>query len=95
MKSTKPALNPLASLTDKALEAELAARKLRKNTPPWPLDDPDWGKLKVYVAERVEALAKPDSYVKNFKHELFEEVLETVYGKDIWDWWNQGPGNRG
>ena len=94
MTDTKLAPGILAGLTDEALEAELAARKLRQ-TSPQPLDNPDWGKLKAYVMEKVKELAKPDGYVKDLEHYLFEEVLETIYGTGIWVWWNHGPGNRG
>lgn len=85
----------LSKMTDEALEAELKARKLKQQQGPKPLDNPDWGKLTRYVTGTVERLAKSeDEYEKDFDHWVFEQVMETIYGKDFWPWWNKGPGQR-
>ena len=84
----------LAAMTDEELEAELQRRKLAQITPPTPLTNPDFTGLVKMVTTEVKELAKPDGYSKDFKHYVFESVLEAIYGKNIWDWWNKGPGNR-
>ena len=85
----------ISKLSDEALEAELKARKLKQQTAPPQLTNPDWSKLTKYVTETVERLAKSeDEYESDFKQWIFESVMTTIYGKDFWIWWNKGPGNR-
>lgn len=87
----------LAEASEEALEAELKARKLRRLPPPT-LTNPDWSKLTKYVTETVEKLTRPEVTRrvtgKDFEHWIFETVMETIYGKDFWAWWNKGPGLR-
>lgn len=83
----------LLELTTEALEAEIAARKLKQQQAPKPLDNPDWDKLKRFVVGSIEELAKGRTI--DFDHFVFEEVLMTIYGKDIWEWWNKGLSSRG
>lgn len=85
----------LSKMTDEALKAELKARKLKQQTGPAPIGNPDWSKLTRYVTDTVERLAKSDDYEGDFKQWIFEQVMETLYGKGFWAWWNKGPGNRG
>ena len=85
----------LSKLSDEALEAELKARKLKQQQAPPTVANPDWSNLTKYVTETVEWLAKSDDYERDFKQWIFEQVMETLYGKGFWAWWNKGPGNRG
>ena len=85
----------LKSLSDEELRAELARREKEAQTAPEPLKSPNWDKLKAFVVENVEELAKPDGYVKDFEQYLFEQVMITIYGPDFFNWWNAGPGQRG
>ena len=84
----------LTHLSDDELLAELEARKKKQQTAPTPLQTPDFSRLVTMVTREVKELAKPDGYSKDFSHYIFEEVLTAIYGKDIWDWWSKGPGNR-
>jgi hypothetical protein len=94
MKSRTQPNAAFAAMTDDELEAELQRRKLVQITPPTPLANPDFSHLVKMVTTEVKELAKPDGYSKDFSHYIFEEVLTAIYGKNIWEWWNKGPGNR-
>jgi hypothetical protein len=85
----------LKHLSDEELRAELERREQEAQKAPTPLANPDWEKLKQWVVENVEEAAKPDGYVKDFSEYAFEQVMKTVYGPNFFDWWNEGPGNRG
>jgi hypothetical protein len=87
----------LTHISDEELQAELERRKQEAQEaqkPPKPLATPDWAKFQKFIEESIAELAKPDGYVKDFTHYVFEEALTTVYGRNFWDWWNEGPGNR-
>lgn len=69
------------------LVAELARRKTLADKGPEPLLKPNF--------DEVERLARLMVYEKkqkrcgDHKQWCFERVLEAVYGRTIWDWWNK------
>lgn len=67
------------------LEAEL---KRRKSEMPKPMDQIDWSRVKDYVVDAVESLEQGEGLPKDFEHNLMEMTVESIYGFDIWDWWN-------
>lgn len=76
----------LKEFTDSELEGELAKRKLER---PTPLKDIDWSPISNYLeGEGVSRLEEDGFLDEDFKQYLFETVLEVVYGKNIWAWWN-------
>jgi hypothetical protein len=81
----------LEQLSDEQLEAELARRAEAKKQAaiPKPLDNIDWVPLTNYVVTSVKEVANGDGEPKDFEHWLFEMVMETIYGPDIWKWWNK------
>lgn len=90
----KKLLEALKGITTEQLQAELARREQEENKPPTPLEKPDWEKFRRFLEESVAEWAKPDGYLKDWSHYVFEEALTTLYGKNFWDWWNEGPANR-
>jgi hypothetical protein len=85
----------LEQVSSADLLAELERRAVASRKPPKQLAVHDWTKLTRYVTSSVEELAKPGGYVpKDFEHWVFESVIETIYGKPFWLWWNNGPADR-
>jgi hypothetical protein len=82
----------LVGWTDQELEAELKRRKEKSKGPPKVLDNMDWLPLIDYVKMSVDDIAKEPNgeryEPKDFEHWIFESVMETIYGHDIWKWWN-------
>lgn len=82
----------LASFTDDELQAELERRKVVIKDP---LENPDFSSLRDAVLEGVVKAIQGDGFDgDDFPHTVFEAALEAVYGPDVWDWFNNLPGNR-
>ena len=81
----------LKDYTDYELQAELKRRADDKKQPqpPKPLNDIDWGTLESIITQEIAYVAKERCSSKDFEHYVFETALETVYGPDIWDWYNE------
>lgn len=79
---------PLKHFTDEQLQLEIAERLKEKNKKPEPVTNPDWSRLISYLQEGVTSVSEEKYAPKDFEHYCFEIALETVYGKDIWKWWN-------
>ena len=58
--------------------------------PPEAIDNPRWSPVKD-AAQDMVAWAVEDyceDRVSNHENAIFEAVMETVYGKEFWGWWN-------
>jgi len=78
----------LKNLTDGELAAEVERRAKLANHPPKPLPNPDFSKLKKYVIEVTEDLARGEM-PKDYEHYIYEAAIEAVYGKKYWAWMNK------
>ena len=76
----------LKETTDEALQAELNRRKAEREekAKPQPVTFPDWSKVKSMAIDHVERTLRRESE-HDAKQYIYEQVLETVYGADIWD----------
>ena len=63
-------------------------RKLEANKPPSPVTNPDFTAVINLAQEIVNTLANEGYEMKDQDHWCFEAVLNAVFGKNIWDWWN-------
>lgn len=70
--------------TTEELEAEV---NRRKNMPKM-IVDPNWDGLMDYVEESLDQVSRGDGFPKDFEHWIYENVMETLYGTDIWAWLN-------
>ena len=72
--------------TDEALQAELDRRKAEREeeAKPRPVAEPDWSRVKEAAIDHVERSMRYGRE-KDVEHYIYEQVLETVYGADIWD----------
>lgn len=79
----------LKNVSTEQLEEELKRRKEGNKVPqPLPLEQMNWQPLVAYVQSSVQEVAEEEGEPKDFEHWIFESVMETIYGKDIWKWWN-------
>lgn len=79
---------PLKHFSDEEIQQELAERTKEKDKVPQPLTNPDWSRLTALLTEGVNSVASEGYEPKDFEHWCFEVSVETLYGKDIWKWWN-------
>jgi hypothetical protein len=54
---------------------------------PQPLPNPDFTKLKEYLAQSV-ATFQDGGRVKDFEYYVHERAIEAVYGPGFWKWYN-------
>jgi len=82
--------NEIEKLSTKDLEIELKKRKEAEKLAaiPKPLQNPDFTELITMVTHGINSLAKNGYPGKDFDHYVYENALEAVYGKEIWDWIN-------
>ena len=50
---------------------------------------PDFSLVQRMVVTCIAAWIKDKQKPKDFEHYVFEEVMEAVYGRGCWDWYNQ------
>ena len=84
-------MRPLKKYTDEELRAELDKRKQAAYVAslPTPIDNPDWTDVIEFAKEMVTIRANPELYDDDDNiHYLWEGVMVSLYGKDIWKWWN-------
>ena len=83
-------LNELKEIPDEDLQAELDKREAKREeaAKPQPVANPDWSKVKEMAIDHVERTLRREGE-KDADHYIYEQVLETVYGADIWDTLNQ------
>lgn len=84
-------MSDLKKVSDEDLERELERRKREKagNSAPKPLSNPDFSKLITFVVSGIEEAVKERRKDSDFEHYVYEVVMEAIYGKDFWDWWNK------
>lgn len=75
----------LSEASIQELEMEIARRGLSR---PDRIIHANWTSVANYVQDAIHALDRGDDLPKDFEHFLMETVLEAMYGKDIWIWWN-------
>jgi len=78
----------LTKLSTEELKAELARREAAEVAPS-PLKLADFSKLQKQVIDVVQGVVRDGHPSKDFQHYIYEAAMEAVYGKDIWEWWNQ------
>ena len=76
----------IRAYSNEELEKEL---QRRENEIPEFVANIDWSKVLKYVKDEIEFIGAYGFEHKDFEHELFETVIETIYGKDVWKWWNK------
>jgi len=79
----------LNKFTDEELEEELA----RRREPPKPVEHPNLGDLKAVAQEYLDDIKENGRPSKDSKNYIFESVMKTFYGPDIFSWineWNTG-----
>lgn len=76
----------LSEYTVKELKAEL---KLRAEQIPEEEPEKEWFNVEKMVHEMMSELQKGQYVDEDTQHYIFEEVLNTMYGRDIWDWYNK------
>lgn len=72
-----------ANFSTEELQEELERRKK-----PCPVLNPDWASVLAYTQAALTQVACGNGLPKDFEHYLMETVLEAVYGKGIFPWWN-------
>lgn len=73
----------IKDFSTKELEDELARR-----ITPCPVIHPNWTSVVNYTQTAMRQIVRGDGLPKDFEHYLMETVLEAVYGKEVFTWWN-------
>jgi hypothetical protein len=77
--------NKLAGFTLKELQEEI---ECRRNIRPERIVFTNWTTVANVVMVAIDSVHRGDGVPKDFEQQLLETVLETMYGKDIFKWWN-------
>jgi hypothetical protein len=80
----------LAGFSLEELEAEIELRK--RPSVPQPLDpeEIEWGYIVDYVEALMANIEAGNELPEDFEYELFDTVMDVVYGSDNWKpWWNK------
>jgi len=72
----------LKQFTDNELEEELE----RRHKAPYPLAIINISIIRKLAEEYIESVRKTGRPPKDSEHFIFESVMSTFYGNDIWDW---------
>ena len=77
--------------TDFQLERELLRRKeeAKKKSLPQPLDNINIAEIKNTAIMIRDAVANNGHVGNNDEHWCFEAVMQSVFGKDYWNWHNE------
>lgn len=75
-----------ADFSTEELEAEIRRRKAYR---PTIQADIQWGKIINYISSVINQLKMGESLPKDFEHQLMVLCIETIYGADVWEWWNE------
>ena len=80
-------LTLLGKFTDEELEEELERRK----SPPCPLssENVNINNLRKHAKEYLDTVYKHGRPPKDAEHFMFEAIMTTFYGNDIWAWLNK------
>lgn len=76
----------LSEYTTQELEKEI---KIRKESVPEELTVKDWTNVEDQAKGIVKSIRDGGYADDDDPHYLFEAVMETVYGKEIWKWYNR------
>jgi hypothetical protein len=79
MKITKE----LNEFSDEELKEELERRELSKNKPTQN-PNPDWSVVKENAEYYVNGLIEEGRPPKDMEHYIFESVINTLYGRNVW-----------
>ena len=72
----------------KMLEKELKRREENSKTM-LSLSKIDWKPLTTYIKNGISMMKTECCMPKDFEHYIFEAVMEAVYGKNVWKWYNK------
>lgn len=78
----------LKNYSDKELMEELERRKKLKANLPKPLMKMGWYEVQKLAENYIAHITEYGYEPKDAEHYIFEGVMETVYGKNIWDYIN-------
>lgn len=74
---------------EKELEERKECKKLRSAMPK-PLEKPNLTGLRDLLQEYMEFVASDEYHEDNdYRHYIYEKVIETFYGRRFWDWLNR------
>lgn len=90
MRNNMARVKNLHEYTDLELKEEMERRVREKNKMPVPLDGSDFREVALLLTEEVQFLAREKCNSKGIERHVFEAVMEAVFGKKIWEWWNEG-----
>lgn len=77
----------LKKFTDDELENELKRR--RQAPDPLESEDVNISNIRKHAKEYIESVHKTGRPPKDAEHFIFESVMATFYGNDIWSWLNE------
>lgn len=90
MTSIKEMRSILHQLSDKDLEEELKRREAKKSLPySLPSEDLNISKIRNLAADYLQSIVKRGKPPKDSENYIFEEVMKTFYGDDIFNWINK------
>jgi len=69
------------------LRKELTRRE-EESSAAAPLEKIDWQPVIDLVIDGVDTMRNECYEPKDFEHYVYEAVMEAVYGKDVWKWYN-------
>lgn len=79
----------LSNISTNALEKELERRNEIQGSAPKPIENPDWTKVISYAKSEVDDVIKGEYHEDNDNaYYMWEAVMETVFGKDFFKWFN-------
>ena len=82
-------MSSLDDYTDSALKWELERRRIIREEKPNVLDLIDWGSIQRMVMKEFDFILENNGEGStDFKHYLYEDCFETVYGTKVWDYIN-------
>jgi hypothetical protein len=79
----------LTDATIEDLEAELERRKKAAATVPPKLPTRDWSGLEALIDDHIAERMKGERGIKDLGQYCKQEAIEAIFGKDIWNWWNE------
>lgn len=81
--------------TDEELLQELKQReanRIKNNTAPPPLANPDFSGVISLVTDGVLDKIKGEGNQDELKYLVWEAAMEAIYGDSVWRWFNKIPG---
>lgn len=83
----------LSKITDAELQREITRRAEEKKKAPKaiPFSKQNWQEVVMHITSSVQEVEEDDdrTFPSDFEHEVFVLAMETVYGTNIWKWWNE------